>query len=94
MLYGELALWRSRRFQMKDGVTMQPIELSVGPLPEHLEEGRTPGVRDRRDLSSMYSALYNEMTLVPDDGKVRAAQARARPWRAGGADPRRLLGPG
>ena len=62
-------------------------------MPEHLEEVERQGFGIAGTLSSMYSALYNEMTLVPDDGKVRQLRHEPDPGELAALIPT-TLGPG
>jgi hypothetical protein len=55
------------QMRMKDGVP-HAIELSVSPLPEELEMVERQGFGIVGMLSSMYSAMYNELTLMPEGG--------------------------
>jgi len=68
MLFGD---WPAGDPQLlsKAGVP-QTIELSVNPMPEELAVVERQGFGMVGMLSSMYSAMYNERTLMPE-GEVR-----------------------
>jgi len=68
MLFGD---WPAGDPQLlsKAGVP-QTIELSVNPMPEECEVVERQGFGMVGMLSSMYSAMYNERTLMPE-GEVR-----------------------
>jgi hypothetical protein len=68
MLFGD---WPAEDPQMlmKDGAP-RAIEMGVNPPPEELEAIERQGFGIIGTLSSMYSAMYNELTLL-GDGEVR-----------------------
>jgi hypothetical protein len=76
MLYGT---WPDEEPQMKmeDGKP-RAIELSVNPTPEKLEQVEREGFTSIGILSSMYSSMYNQLTLTPD-GEVRELQHEPDP---------------
>ena len=55
------------QMRMKEGAP-QAIELSVSPRSEDLELAKRQGFATIGMLSSMYSSMYNELTLMPDGG--------------------------
>ncbi len=69
MQFGDWAA-NDPQMRFKDGVP-RAIEISVSPPPENLELVEQQGFTGIGMLSSLYSSLYNEMTLTPD-GEVRS----------------------
>jgi len=66
MLFGD---WPAEDPQMlmKDGAP-RAIKMGVNPPPEELEAIERQGFGIIGTLSSMYSAMYNELTLMPEGG--------------------------
>lgn len=76
MLYGT---WpdEEHELKMQDGKA-RAIELSVNPEPEKLEQVEREGFTSIGILSSMYSSMYNQLTLTPE-GNVRELQHEPNP---------------